>query len=234
MKHKSWLLLLALAGCSVAGVAPTDASPDGSAADAADALPPDARVDAAPADAPADATTDIIADAATDTAPDAASDGATDTGSAGRLVINEISAAGDEWVELFNAGSAPVDLSDLQVADSESDGGARLSRAIRFPAGTTLAPGQYALVLANQADAGAGPQTACLDGGPATCFHAGWSLSASRGETVWVLSPSGSVVLSALYPMNATVAPNTWGRLPNGTGDFAVSRPTPAASNAAP
>ena len=49
-----------------------------------------------------------------------------------------------------------------------------------------------------------------------------------------MLSPSGSVVLSALYPMNATVAPNTWGRLPNGTGDFAVSRPTPAASNAAP
>jgi hypothetical protein len=149
-------------------------------------------------------------------------------------VINEISAAGDEWVELFNAGAGPVDLSDVQLADSETDGGARLSRAMRFPRGTMLSPGQYVLVLANQSDAGAGPQTLCLDGGPITCFHAGWSLSASRGETVWVLSPTGAVSASELYPMNATTTGATWGRLPNGTGAFAVNRPTPGASNAAP
>lgn len=32
-----------------------------------------------------------------------------------------------------------------------------------------------------------GPQSQCLAGGPSPCFHASWSISASRGETVLVL-----------------------------------------------
>ncbi len=156
-----------------------------------------------------------------------------DAATQGQLVMNEISAVGAEWVELYNAGGSPVSLSELQVADSESDGGPRASRAMRFPAGTMLGAGQYVLVLANQSDAGAGPQTACLDGGPSTCFHAGWSISASRGETVWVLSPSGEATLREAFPMNGTPDGGTWGRLPNGAGSFTTTRPTPGATNAA-
>ena len=99
MQHRSWLLLLALAGCTTAGGTSTDTSPDGSTADAADATTADAT---APDAITADATADVAADTSTaDVAPDASAD-------AGRLVINEISAAGDEWVELFNAGAAPM------------------------------------------------------------------------------------------------------------------------------
>ena len=192
-----------------------------------------------------DAPSDVVIDAAvTDTArPDTAvtdtaradtatPDAATPDVAGARLVINEISAVGDEWVELYNAGSSTVDLSNVQVADSETDGGPRASRAMRFPSGTMLSPGQYVLVLANQSDAGVGPQTRCLDGGPTTCFHASWSLSASRGETVWVLASTGDVTLQELYPMNAAMDGQSWGRLPNGTGAFAVNRPTPGAVNA--
>ncbi len=189
--------------------------------------PSDAVIDASvtPDIAPSDVARP---DAAVDVAsPDAAVDVA-----GARLVINEISAVGEEWVELYNAGSSPVDLSNVQLADSESDGGPRASRAMRFPSGTMLSPGQYVLVLANQSDAGVGPQTRCLDGGPTTCFHATWSLSASRGEVVWVLGSTGDVTLQELYPMNATADGQTWGRLPNGTGSFAVNRATPGAANA--
>ncbi len=242
---RTLLFALALFGCSESPQAPAvDAAPDQGV---------DAVIDVTTADT---ITTDTVPDTATDTItsdaptdvvrPDATVDGSSDAavdsngdappvdGGSANLVINEISAAGDEWVELYNAGTAPFDLSFLRVADSESDGGPRASRAMRFPAGTMLSPGQYVLVLANQSDAGVGPQTRCLDGGPSTCFHATWSISASRGETVWVLSSTGDVTLQELYPMNAAADGQTWGRLPNGTGAFAVNRPTPGALNAAP
>lgn len=168
-------------------------------------------------------------------APPVDAGAAMDAGPSGGLVINEMRAVGEEWVELFNAGSAPVDLSNVAVTDTDSDdGGPRVSRAMRFPTGTTLSPGQYVVVLSDQADAAAGPQTHCPTGGPTTCFHASWSLSASRGETVWVLSSTGAVTAHELYPMEAAPDGGAWGRLPNGTGTFAVTRPTPGAANVAP
>lgn len=180
---------------------------------------------ARPAD---DASADVAIDrAATDaSAPDAEA--------MGTLVVNELRAAGDEWVELYNAGTRAVDLSNAQVADTDPDGGPRVSRAMRFGAGTMLAPGQYVLVVANQSDAGAGPQVRCLDGGPSTCFHAEWSLSASRGESVYVLAADGGTIAEGNYPANAAPDGGTWGRLPNGSGSFTVTRPTPGAANAAP
>lgn len=229
---RSILVCLALLGCSESRgdtLVYLDASPDQSA----DASSPD--VTSPDVSSPDVARPDVSSpDARTDDAATPTDATATDSGASAQLVINEISAAGDEWVELFNAGSAPVDLGGVQIADTDTDGGPRTSRAMRFPAGTMLSPGQYVLVLANQSDAGAGPQTRCLDGGPTTCFHASWSLSASRGETVYVLSSTGAETLRELYPMNATAAGQTWGRLPNGTGSFAVNRPTPGAINAAP
>jgi hypothetical protein len=184
----------------------------------------EAAVDAAP-------TPDAMVTPDAAVTPDAV---VTPDASAGRLVVNEIRATDEEWVELYNAGTSAVDLSEVQVADSESDGGARLSRAMRFPAGTMLAPGQYVLVAINQADAGVGPQTRCVDAGPSTCFHATWGLSATRGEAVHVVSPMGATLAQETYPPDAAAAGQSYGRLPNGTGAFAPNRPTPGAPNAAP
>jgi hypothetical protein len=230
-KLHSAVLMCVLVGCSEARVEPTVAS--------------DAAVDAAVIDtANVDVVTTPDRAISNDVAlPDVVTspDGMVskdvvrmDAAGEGSLVINEIRASGDEWVEFYNAGTSPVDLSNVQVADTDGDGGARVPLAIRFPAGTMIAPGQYVLVVSGFSDAGVGPQTACFDGGPSTCFHAAWSLSASRGETVWVLSATGQVMLRELYPMNAAPTGQSWGRLPNGTGSFGVNRPTPGAANAAP
>jgi hypothetical protein len=208
--------------------------------------------DPAPADA---ATTDDLGttlDVGADTGatPDAGADAGTDAGAdvrlpmdvvtpvdsgAGSVVVNEVRASGDDWIELFNPGTAPVDLGGYGVADLDTDSGLpRVASAVRFPAGTTIAPGAYLFVLADVGDAGAGPQTACLDGGPTPCFHAPWGISASRGETVSLVDPQGRVVAQGVFPMNAVTSGRSWGRLPNGTGPFAANRPTPGAPNAAP
>ncbi len=163
---------------------------------------------------------------------------AVDAPSTSSIVINEIRAVGDDWIELKNVGTAPIDLGGLVLADTDTtvDGGApRPSDGVRFPAGTSLAPGQYLLVVADLADAGVGPQMTCLgDAGPMTCFHAGFGISASRGERIYLLQAGGAVVATADYPANAVPDGRTWGRLPDGTGGFAASAPTPGSANTAP
>ena len=149
------------------------------------------------------------------------------------VVINEISASGDDWVELVNRGDAPFDLGDHALADTDM-GAPKLSEAVRFPAGTTLAPGEFLLVLADQMTAPAGPQTMCLPGGPDTCFHALWAISAKDGERVHLVSPEDEVLADADYPPNAVPLGQTWGRLPDGTGAFAANAPTPGAANQGP
>lgn len=60
------------------------------------------------------------------------------------VVFNEIRAVGDDWIEFKNVGTAPVDLGGLVLADTDTTvGGApRPSDGVRFPASTSLAPGQ--------------------------------------------------------------------------------------------
>jgi hypothetical protein len=127
-----------------------------------------------------------------------------DVPSGGRVVINEVQAAGDDWVELTNVGGAPVDLGGLVLADSDTsaDGGApRLTDGLTFPVGTSLAPGQYLLVVADLSDAGTGQQMTCLgDGGPTSCYHAGFGISALRGERIYLIGAGGAEVATADYP----------------------------------
>ena len=73
------------------------------------------------------------------------------------LVINEVlpnpaGADGDaEWVEIFNDSAAAIDLSSFSIAFGTSS----FSKRVKFPAGTTLAPGGFLVVggaLAADAD----------------------------------------------------------------------------------
>lgn len=188
----------------------------------------DAAVDARPA---LDAAPSVDAAPPVDVAQPADAAG-------GAVVINEVRASSEDWVELYNPRSVPMDLSGYGLADTDTavDGGAaRVAGAVRFPAGTTLAPGQYLIVQANLSDAGAGPQMQCLMGAVMRCFHASWGISASRGETVYLLDRADRTVASVGYPGAMSVASGqTWARIPNATGDFAPARPTPGAANAAP
>ncbi|MGK4006142.1 lamin tail domain-containing protein [Sorangium sp. So ce1036] len=162
----------------------------------------------------------------------AAGGGATTT-----VVVNEISAKGSDWIELGNPGPGSADLGGFGLCDSdEATGACNLGDALWFPVGTQLAAGEYLLVLGDQvAEDGPGPHTTCLpEGGPSRCFYATWKVSASRGETVYLISPDGEVLTRLEYPIEAAAEGQTWARLPDMTGEPAATAPTPGAENAAP
>jgi len=148
----------------------------------------------------------------------------------GSVVFNEICARGSDYLELYNAGASAKDLGGYAVADSLDDGGGvKLDSALTFPAGTTIAPGGFMLVVLNVADAGV--TFDCLDGGQSPCFGASFKVSNSRGEVVWLLAPGGGVEQQQLYPMNAVASGTSYGRLPDGTGAFGQTALTPGYAN---
>ncbi|WP_437317384.1 lamin tail domain-containing protein [Sorangium sp. So ce385] len=198
-------------------------------------------------DEPGDATTTAASSQAASGTSGATSgsggggSGGTGTGTGGgpastTVVVNEISAKGGDWIELGNPGPGSADLSGLGLCDSDDSGACNTADALTFPEGTQLAPGAYLLVLGDQAaEAGPGPHTTCLpDGGPSSCFYATWKVSASRGETVHLISANGQVLTQLEYPIEAAADGETWGRLPDLTGEGAVTAPTPGEANAAP
>jgi hypothetical protein len=76
--------------------------------------------------------------------------------SSSTLLISEIlyDATGtepdEEWIEIYNAGASPVDLSAYKVGDEEEQGGGE--GMLQFPAGASIEPGQV-IVIANKAPA---------------------------------------------------------------------------------
>src|SRR4051812_6095409 len=156
------------------------------------------------------------------------------------VAINEISAAGVEWLELYNTGSEQLDLSSYAIADTDkTSGAARVSKAMRFPLGTKLAKGGFLLVLLNKSNSTPGPYAAdaCLPGVPQGCFYALFSISEARGEAVHLLAPDNSEISRTIYPADLAFdagAGLTACRIPDGTGDLTTCTPTPGAANSAP
>jgi hypothetical protein len=147
------------------------------------------------------------------------------------LVVNEIRAKGAEFVELYNPTSGPIDISGLALADTESDSGCpKTSEQLVFPGGTQIPSGGYVVVDTSAGDAG-GPFQNCHDAGYA-CFQATWGVSNSQGESVYVLQGT-TISATAYYPALAVDSGLSYGRIPNGTGNFTACTPTPGAANVA-
>jgi Lamin Tail Domain len=160
--------------------------------------------------------------------------------SATNVVFNEISAAGTEWLELYNKGDSTFDLSSYALADTDkTTGNARTSKAMRFPTGTKLPKAGFLLVLMGKNNSTPGPYSAdaCLSGVSVGCYYGVFSLSESRGEAVHLLAPDNSTLVSTTYPADLGFEAGsgmTACRLPDGTGDLTTCAATPGASNAAP
>jgi Lamin Tail Domain len=153
----------------------------------------------------------------------------------GSVVVNEIQATDGDWIEITNIGTQVADLSGVGLADKMADGTPEIVDAVRFDDGEKLAPGEFLLVVVNVKTAVAGPQSDCLmAGGPTRCYQAKWGVSASNGDSVFLLYPDDKILDLASYPVNAVLAGQTYCRLPSGTGTFAACKPTPAATNSAP
>lgn len=165
--------------------------------------------------------------------------GTTGTGAGGAaspLVINEIGATGDEFVEIVNPTSKAISLDDLALADTDSTNGEpKIADAARFPKGAEIAPGEHLVVLCGQDPSdGVGPHDKCGADGPDICYYATWSVSAKDGETVFLLSPSDEILAQAEYPADAASTGNTWGRFPDVTGDLAETLATAGKPNELP
>lgn len=165
-----------------------------------------------------------------DTSSSTTSSGAGGAPATGHARINEISAT-EDWVELFAQGG-DVDLGGFTLADQESPGVPKLDEGVVFPEGTLLAEGEVLLVVGKFSPPAEGPQTTCLpDGGPETCFQAAFGISDGSGDALFVLDPEGAVVEQVDYPAGAAADGESWARIPDGTGPFQATAPSPGASN---
>mgnify|MGYP005666368053 CR=1 FL=1 len=139
----------------------------------------------------------------------------------GDLVINEFMASNDataadqdgdydDWIELYNNGSSTIDLEGYFLSDDADD-----LMQWTFPAGTEIAANDYLIIWADEDDDQSG-------------LHASFKLSAS-GESIFLLDASGTVLDEVSYPEQTTDI--SYGRFPNGTGDFQTMNPTFNAEN---
>lgn len=137
------------------------------------------------------------------------------------VVINEIMAqnnttitdeAGDyeDWIELYNNNSTPVDLSGFYLTDTSAE-----LVKWQIPAGTTIPANGYLIVWADN-EAVDGP------------LHASFKLAAT-GESVVLSNPSLLLVDQISY--GAQTVDMGFARVPNGTGSFAIQQPTFNANN---
>ncbi|MCC7467061.1 MAG: CotH kinase family protein [Saprospiraceae bacterium] len=140
---------------------------------------------------------------------------------AGDVVINEILAdnetgetdeAGEreDWVELYNNTNQPVNLFGLYLSDDPAD-----RNKWAFPANVSIPANGYLIVWMDD-DNLQGP------------FHANFKLAAG-GETL-ILSNGTSTVLDEIT-FGQQLPDITFGRYPNGTGNFTFMPPTFNAEN---
>lgn len=238
------------AGCSDAAApatqtaadAATDAAPPadtGAAADSATAAdnaqgPDAAAQDAAAADAGAADSTAADTAAADTAAADTPSGGCAFTpapAGTSQIVINEVQGKTDDWVELRNNGTAKASLAGMIVADRGPDGCPRLDAALTFPAEATIPAGGYVVIIGGKKTPAPGIQTKCLPAGPPECYHAGFKVGVTSGDSIFLLQGKQIVdtaeVLAGAIPADT----KTWARIPNGTGKFQLASPTPGLAN---
>jgi hypothetical protein len=114
------------------------------------------------------------------------------------LFINEISAAGDDWVELYNSTNNAKDISGYIIYD---DGDVEY----QLPEGTTVPANGYLVII-------------CDDGN--TGLHANFKLS-SDGETVTLKNTDNEIAEAVTYPKLDNG--QSYGRYPDGSENFAIS-----------
>jgi hypothetical protein len=144
------------------------------------------------------------------------------------LVINEFSANNEkledsfgernDWIEIYNNGSAPVDIGNYFITD---DLGVKLKhRILPGKNGETLiAPGAYKILWADDD----------IEQGP---LHLGFKLS-DKGEEIGLYQMVGALIEKADEVIFETQLPLTsFSRIPNATGPFTLTAAiTPMAEN---
>jgi hypothetical protein len=143
-----------------------------------------------------------------------------------RVVINEFMASNsaafqdgqsefDDWIELLNVSTETVDLSGMYLSDSDDD-----RKQWSFPEGTTLGPGEYLIVWADD------------DVADDASLHANFRLARS-GETILLVDTdaNGNELIDAVT-YTEQITDISFGRYPDGAGALlSLSSATPGATN---
>jgi len=139
----------------------------------------------------------------------------------GDLVINEFMASNnetvadqdgefDDWIELYNNGNTSIDLEGYALSDNVSE----LTKWV-FPEGITIGAGEYLIVWADGDEEQEG-------------LHASFKLSASA-ESIYLVDAEVNIVDEVTY--FDQMSDMTYGRFPNGIGNFQQLRSTFNAEN---
>jgi hypothetical protein len=224
---------------AAAGSGSLEAGPDVMAEGAAR---PDVESDRpTPGDGSTDASKDQGAsDGIADANHDAPQDGPVVDAALPGVVINELNGQGsiEDYIELYNGSAASFDLSQYSVAQGSGIAGPPdPTSLLTFPNGTTLNPGQFLVIVANQLppNVRGGPHDPCNVPGfqSISCYYADWGIS-KNGERVYLLAPGGTPFEFVDFPvpgLNQPVSGRSYGRFPDGVGSFQSTSWTPGAAN---
>jgi len=143
-----------------------------------------------------------------------------------QIVINEFLAVNqnvnsdehgeyDDWIEIFNTGSIPVNLGGMYITDTLGDL-TLFQIASTLPDETTVQPGEFILFWA--------------DGEPwQGVRHLGFKLG-SGGEEIALVDPDGSTIIDFII-FNDQYEDVSYGVYPEGSENWQYMDPTPLASN---
>jgi hypothetical protein len=150
------------------------------------------------------------------------------------IAINEIRAVDADWLELYNPGPGTASLDGIGLTQAlATSGPPDPSGLLIFPAGTTVPEGEFVLVVGKRAS-NDGPHTDCA-GLAASCYWVNWGVSAADGESVYIVSlasPLLPILQTVAYPtVSAPPSGKAYGRVPDGTGAFTSTTPTPGLPN---
>jgi hypothetical protein len=143
-----------------------------------------------------------------------------------QLVINEVMGSNkttyydgyseyDDWIELYNGGSEPLDIGGLFMSDSLND--PFLHRiSSEYPDSTTIPAGGYKIIWADNSE-------------EQGILHLGFKIS-KTGEAIGLFDFMGEVIDSVSYPF---ISPNlSWSRSLDGESDWTICHsPTPMMTN---
>lgn len=140
------------------------------------------------------------------------------------LVLNEINSSPDDWVELMNTGTEALDISGYELRDNSDD------HRWRFPVGSTVAAGELLVVDAKSSGLIYDDQTKTFAEGS---FEA--AIGIGSGDSIRLYDKDGNLLDEYSWTEHASYdgdpAKASYGRYPDGTGAFRLTKETKGASN---
>jgi hypothetical protein len=144
---------------------------------------------------------------------------AVDNPVAGSIVINEVDSQPTDWVEFYNSGDAPLDISGYEIRDNSDD------HRWQFLPGTEIAAGEFLVV-----DEGS---IGLVDGAP-TAFRD--PIGIGSADRIRLFDASGAMIDDTLAwnghaAIDGDVIAATLARCPDGEGAFVLAYSTQGQAN---